>query len=291
MGGTPLASGTTPPAVTLTGSASGNVAFRMEIQTTGALGASTFRYGAANDGTTSTWIEQNVPTAATYAAIGALAGVTINFPAGTYTNDNVYQGTLSAWTDQVNAKAASQASAGLQPRILIPAINHPAFRFDGGNDVITETTLDLPPPGTTPTYFWGVASVVSWVVTRAMMATGNAGSTMVIGSGGEVTPNWHFSNGAVSPSNGGATVGSYFQLEVGCSNVAGDFFKLGATTVTGILGNSDSAAGINLGAATTGAFQANMDWVVLLIFSGIPTAGERNALTSAAASMYPGILQ
>ena len=82
LGGTPLASGTgPPPALTLTGSVSGNApALRVEIQTTGADGVATYRYGAANTGSTSTWIEQNkvVPAGGgTYSAIGALAGLSL----------------------------------------------------------------------------------------------------------------------------------------------------------------------------------------------------------------------
>lgn len=83
-----VATGTAPPVVTMTGTLPLPWRARVEIQTTGPRGIATFRVSL--DGGT-TWIASGVTTAATY-TIPTTSNV-LNFPVGTYTNDNVYVST------------------------------------------------------------------------------------------------------------------------------------------------------------------------------------------------------
>jgi hypothetical protein len=79
-------SGTTPPAVTLTGSSNKPLYIRAEITTGGTLGVAIFRY-SIDDGRTWT---SNVMTAASVAIAGTTPGLSFAFPAGTYSTDNIY---------------------------------------------------------------------------------------------------------------------------------------------------------------------------------------------------------
>lgn len=76
--------GTTPPAVTLTGTPNGFHDVRIEITTGGALATAVFRW-SINGG--STWTA-GVTTAASVVLTGT--GLTANFAAGTYATNNVY---------------------------------------------------------------------------------------------------------------------------------------------------------------------------------------------------------
>lgn len=80
---TVVATGTTPPAVSVTGD-SNNADLRLEITTGGTRGTAVFRYSV--DGGT-TWAS-GITTAATV-TLGT-TGLTAVFAAGTYANDNVY---------------------------------------------------------------------------------------------------------------------------------------------------------------------------------------------------------
>jgi hypothetical protein len=86
------ATGTTPPAVTVSGTTKYSDQLRVEITTGGARGTAVFRYSF--DGG-SNWAESGIVTAATYALLtpnGDASGLTLAFPVGTYATDNVYVG-------------------------------------------------------------------------------------------------------------------------------------------------------------------------------------------------------
>lgn len=104
--------GTSPPVITVSGHAYGDINLRIEITTTGVRGVADFRW-SINGGTT--WEATAVLTAAEV-ELGT-TGLTVAFAAGTYTNDNVYTctspeyttalvktGAMVFWTDPPNAE-------------------------------------------------------------------------------------------------------------------------------------------------------------------------------------------
>lgn len=94
----PVATGTTPPVVTITGENSLAIdTVQVDIQVGGARGTATFRYSF--DGG-STWSESDVLTAATYEMKlnGMPTGLTLVFPVGTYNEDNLYNSTQPKFT-------------------------------------------------------------------------------------------------------------------------------------------------------------------------------------------------
>lgn len=78
-------SGTTPPVVTVSGTPLVDGAFKLDIQTGGALATATFRW-SKNGGVD--WVQSAVATAATVVLPGT--GITVAFAAGTYAADNEY---------------------------------------------------------------------------------------------------------------------------------------------------------------------------------------------------------
>lgn len=94
----PTATGTTPPAVTITGENTLAIdSVVVDIQVGGARGTATFRYSF--DGG-STWSESDVVTAATYEMKlkGMPTGLTLNFANSTYNADNLYTSTKPKYT-------------------------------------------------------------------------------------------------------------------------------------------------------------------------------------------------
>jgi hypothetical protein len=80
--------GTTPPTLTITGTAASEYDFDLEITTGGAVGAALFRW-RANGGA---WTTGVTTSTSPPCALGG-TGVSVSFAAGTYATDNVY-----AWT-------------------------------------------------------------------------------------------------------------------------------------------------------------------------------------------------
>lgn len=285
LGGTPKATGTAPPAVTISGSAAAPVAFRLEIQTTGARGASTFRYSADAG---ATFIESNVTTAATYNLIGALAGIQVQFPAGTYTNDNVYQGTVSSWTDQITGTAtAAQATAGKQPVAKIGLNGHVSYLGDGVDDNLFDGSLTLSAPGTTPAFYLVGLKQVAWASGTAIIGTGTSVGAIAILTGA-ATPSLAQYDGITANSNNGAAVGSWVRGEAFFNNNTTDYLKLGATSVTGTnAGNIAPQAGIDLFSGAGGGF-ANAELMFFFIFTTKPTGTELSNFSTLLTSFYGG---
>ena len=106
------ATGTTPPAVTLTGQpVSPSTSLEIDITLGGLRGTAVFSWKLNGV------VQQTLQLTAATFALGT-TGVTANFAAGTYTNDNVYTSVVvvSTWADQSSlANAAVQATASNRP--------------------------------------------------------------------------------------------------------------------------------------------------------------------------------
>lgn len=195
---------------------------------------------------------------------------------------------VAAWADQTgNGHHFSQGTAAAQPTYLAGGLNGlPTITWDGVNDEMSNTTLDLPAPGTTPTYFFAVFRQVSWTNTEICIAA-NLGSSFYFRQE-TATPQMIIGNSAtVSTVNAGAAVGSWVRMEAGFTNSVSDFLKLAATNVTGVnVGNNNPGAGLFLGRNFAGTLWANMGLAALMACGGIPTAGERSALSAAVTAKY-----
>lgn len=123
-------SGTTPPSVTLSGTATGLYDPYVHIDTVGgSRGTANFKWSI--DGG-ATFVETGKLTAATY-ALGT-TGLTANFAAGTYNTDNAYVGKIVQWNDicgQGNHFENTLNSTGVgQPKVSLTGLNgKPALYF------------------------------------------------------------------------------------------------------------------------------------------------------------------
>lgn len=115
LGGTPLAFGSSPPAVTISGALSQAIGIQIEITTGGARGTALFKW-SVNSG--SSYVATGVTTAATVNLVTSGGTIVAAFPSATYTNDNVYKATVASWLDKSGTgRLASvvQATAAAQP--------------------------------------------------------------------------------------------------------------------------------------------------------------------------------
>lgn len=115
LGGTLRATGTSPPAWTISGTPTTQVAPHFEIDSVAAgtaLGQATYKW-SMNNGTS--YVATGVPTAAGPTALGS-TGLSVSMAAGPYNADNKWDATVSAWADQSgNANHWTQSTATRQP--------------------------------------------------------------------------------------------------------------------------------------------------------------------------------
>lgn len=111
LGDTPLASGTAPPVVTLSGTLVQSLGLYIQIDGAGVLGVATFKWSVDNG---VSFVATAVLTGASV-ALGT-TGITAAFTVGAYLTNNIYKATVASWADQSAAgNALTQATAGQQP--------------------------------------------------------------------------------------------------------------------------------------------------------------------------------
>src|SRR5258708_18034961 len=104
LGGTPRASGTIPPAVTLTGTLTGVPDLYLKIDGAGARGTATFRW-SLDDG--ATFVATSVLTAATVTLSGAAPAVIVNFPLGADLTLHLHNGAVPTLSQQLSGNTIS----------------------------------------------------------------------------------------------------------------------------------------------------------------------------------------
>jgi hypothetical protein len=195
--------------------------------------------------------------------------------------------TVSAWADQSgNGNNFSQGTASKQPTFTTNVLNgRPSVLFDGTDDDMTASGVDLPAPGTTNTFFWFVFRQVTWVLNDSIWCTGTATAMRIAQS--TSTPNLSGANVTTGPNNAGASINSWVRGEHLYSNSTSDYLKLAATNATGTnLGNTNPASGLTLGRNQGSTTWGNTEWVAFGIFAGNPTSGEKTALSNAATAYW-----
>lgn len=138
LGSTLRATGTTPPAWTLSGSSTAQVQPHFEIDSVAGgtgLGQATYKWsmdGGATYGAT------GVTTAAGPTALG-VTGLSVAQAAGPYNIDNKWDATVSAWADQSgNANHATQATASRQPLFSLAGFGGVAgLEFNATHGLVT----------------------------------------------------------------------------------------------------------------------------------------------------------
>ena len=194
-------------------------------------------------------------------------------------------GTAASWTDQVGGAHFVQGTGANQPTINATGGPNgtPSFLFDGVDNYMV-SPINLPAPGTTPTYLWLIFRQVTWTSGRRLLNSGTANRMHFLQTG--ATPQINSGNG-VNYSNTNATVNTYRRAEVLWNNAASDYFKIGSVETTGAgMGNTDPAANLTLGADNAAANFGNLEICEILIANAAPSAGQRTQLDTYASARY-----
>lgn len=184
----------------------------------------------------------------------------------------------------------SQAVAANQPTVVVGGgpNGNDSILFDGVDDNIVNTVLDLPPPGTTPLTFWGVYRQVTWgLVQRHWSVGAGANSLAVRPPAAGVSPELIQYAGSLVNVNAAMTVNTYMIQEVLFNNTAGDFLDVGGVRATGAnAGNVDPSAGFTLGANGALTNFGNIEFVEGWLFGAALTIQQRSQLRSYATNRY-----
>jgi len=167
---------------------------------------------------------------------------------------------------------------------------NPSVLFDGSNDSLANAALNLPAPGTTPTFYWAVLRQVTWTASDRLWGAGADALSLTANS---FTPSGSpfisQINSAFPGSNpnGALTVNTYKRVEMYFSNSVSDYIKVAATTQTSAnAGNADAAAGFVLGAAASLASFGNIEVCEFWIFNFLPSAAQLASLDAYARNRY-----
>ncbi len=160
------ATGTSPPAVTLTLASPTVSALLVDIVVGGSRGTATFRTSSDGGATYSA-------TVTTAATVDLGNGITVNFPVGTYNADNVYYATLASLEDLTTSNLdLAQATTNSQP--IVEPFRNGQFAFRGGASP-ADQFLTLDP------YLTVSGALTAYVVGKMPASYGS--SDMVIFSG------------------------------------------------------------------------------------------------------------
>jgi hypothetical protein len=201
--------------------------------------------------------------------------------------------TVLSWTDQSgNGFDGTSAAATNEPTFNATGGPNatPSVLFDGVDNYVANAVLNLPAPGTTPTFYWAVLRQVTWTANERLWGAGADSVTLTVfqpmPSG---TPFISMINAAFPGGNpnGALAVNTYKRLEVSFSNTAADYIKAGSTTITGgNTGNNDAAAGFVLGAAANLTTFGNIEVADFAIFDVLPSVLQKAQLDAYAGLRY-----
>lgn len=199
-------------------------------------------------------------------------------------------GSVSDWAGQAAGLHAVQGTTANMPTVVASGLNtHTTLRFTKANTQrLVIGTLNLPAPGTTPSFFWGVVKPVTVTTNDTVFAGGASTTTRLFEATGQVKASNGVTGAAVT-----FTAGTWYRYELLFANSASaDYLKVGASsTGTGTAwGNNDPAAGaITIGAqATGGTNPADFELACFGIWNGKPSGAELSALDAWVTGYYGG---
>jgi hypothetical protein len=259
-------SGTSPPVVTLSGTAVLACTLRIEVKTAGALGTSRFRW-SIDDGRS--WVQSNVPTAAS--VLLSPLGVTVNFAVGVYPNNAVY--TANVHVGQVDDRSGNSrhlvgVTSQFPPYASVGINSKPSLQFVP-TDFMRITGISVPAPHS----IYVVGKYTSQASVRALLGRTAAGTNALFYSVTPTTMDWNDGTVQRSVTVDATIAHCYIIITNGASsNIRVDgvdhTVSLTNSTITGLGVGADAVNGLGLDGYVS----------EVMVFSGVLTADECMAL-------------
>jgi hypothetical protein len=198
--------------------------------------------------------------------------------------DNGLSGTT--WTDQ--SGNGFNATSAIMPAITTNLLNgRTGITMNGATQHMVFSTLDLPPPGTTPSWIFAVWRWKTWTSGDNMYGASTSCMRLL-----QITslPQVEKHNGVVSSTLSPA-LNTWQRSADYYSNTTSDYLKIGASTVTGVnCGNTDPAAGAFRIGSNNGGGAGSPDADLLCIgrLPRLPTGTEITNLDTWVTAYYGG---
>lgn len=179
-------------------------------------------------------------------------------------------------------------AGGVAPDYVASAIDgQPGATFNGTTMYLENTSHVYPAPGTTPTFHWFIATMVTWGGSRPLINS-------VTGFVQEVfcntaTPQIRTFNTASTPLNNGMAVGVPTRVRTVFTNNAADHLRAGTVNQTGNAGNSSGGGGSRLG-RDSGANFLNWTLCEYVRLRINPSAGQLTSLDAYGLARYPTVV-
>lgn len=271
-----VATGTSPPAVTMTGTpATAANTIIITITLSGIVGVAQFSWSL--NGVT----QQTGQTVTSTFALGA-TGITAHFPAGTYntvSTPDVYTSvvTVSSWADQSgNGHTASQATA-LQQFAYLPTGGPNSRAAVAGNSAQTTFMTAAIGALAKPCWVWMVYQATASNSQNYVLDGGGANTMAVLQTGFTVIK--LYSGSFVTWSAATLSAFAAYGLTFGSS---GSIYSNAALEASGTTGTTGSTS-VTIGAAGSQGASADMQMCELVIANTPPAA---NALSAYSQSLY-----
>jgi hypothetical protein len=211
------------------------------------------------------------------------ANIVAGWDAAVTTNDGA---TVSEMFDvSGNGFALVQAVAANQPAFVAAGgpNGNPSVLFDGVDDFLANAALDLPAPGTTPTFYWSIVRQITWTSSDRFWSA--EAFDLAVLQGGLVSEVLIANGAAVSAVQ--MPTGLYKRLRAFFSASVADSLTIGTLSATGAsAGNNDAPAGFFVGQGSGGVLFGNIELCELWIFNTLPSALQLTQLDAYAVGRY-----
>ena len=261
----PTSGNTSTTAVTLTNSGStAPAALRVKATNSSTVGSGA-TFNIYTDGGTTPIMTGVTPTAATPITLTGLPSVALLWSAGAGVTNDTWDATAITWTDQASVPHnASQATLTSQP-IITPGTGGKLGLKGNATTTTLQTLLTLPAPGTTPSYIFVLARMLSTPSANAAIVASGGGTAIGIYCASSTLNIVQFAGTALANPTA-VTVNTWYGMTGKFVGSTSDSLKVGsAAAVTGTSsGTTTPPAGICLFSVASG-FYAPCEIMLVLI--------------------------